>query len=336
MASFALQSMSKRSFGRNINIPGRKRLLLLTISPADINMYSSCSNTITNKNNNTNTPTNEIYKYCCVQMQMQQNNVNYYYNCCRRRKFSYTSHASFLSPAFNTRLEIMVARHNELLQKIEDSPDEGYLHGKEMASLSQAVALHEKKQKLETEENSIHELLEELDADANTNANADNGGSSTSDDYDDMTKECMAELEQIQSSRKKLEKKVRIAILPKDENDYQSDAIVEIRAGTGGDEATLFASELRQAYEKTAKAMKWECDIMSESITDLGGIKEAVLSISGRSAGAMHFATEKDEDENVMANLGPYGLFKYERYEEYSIPGSIVSNNGAHQRLKYW
>jgi len=198
----------------------------------------------------------------------------------------------------------MVARHDELLQKIEDSPDEGYLHGKEMASLSHAVALHEKKHKLETEEKSIYELLEELDNDDGV------------DDDDDMTKECMAELEEIQSSQKKLEKKIRIAILPKDENDYQSDAIVEIRAGTGGDEATLFASELRQAYEKTAKAMKWECDIMSENTTDLGGIKEAVLSISGRSSAggaAMHFDIEEDdEDENIMANLGPYGLFKYE------------------------
>lgn len=132
----------------------------------------------------------------------------------------------------------------------------------------------------------------------------------------------MAELERIQSSRKRLEKKVRIAILPRDENDYQSDAIVEIRAGTGGDEATLFASELRQAYEKTARAMNWECEPLSESTTDLGGIKEAVLSISGRSsAGApVHFAAEKgdddnddhDHDETVVANLGPYGLFKYE------------------------
>eukprot|EP00536_Pseudo-nitzschia_multiseries_P012796 jgi/Psemu1/33172/gm1.33172_g len=197
----------------------------------------------------------------------------------------------------------MVARHDEILRKIEDSPDEGYLHGKELASLSHAVALNEKKRKLETDEKSIYELLEDLDAD------------NSKDDYD-MTKECMAELEQIRSSQKKLEKKIRIAILPKDENDYQSDAIVEIRAGTGGDEATLFASELRQAYEKTARAMKWECEVMTENTTDLGGIKEAVLSISGRSSGggAMHYDLEEDddEDENAMANLGPYGLFKYE------------------------
>ena len=211
---------------------------------------------------------------------------------CHLRRFS------FLSPIFSKRLETMVERHNELLKKIEDSPDDGYLHGKELASLSHAMALHEKKLELEAEETSIHDLLDELDG---------------SDD--EMAKECMEELEQIKASQTKLQKKIRIAILPKDENDYQSDAIVEIRAGTGGDEATLFASELQKAYEKTAKNMKWEYDIMSESTTDLGGIKEAVLSISGRSSGGggMGFSMDDDDSENILNSVGPYGLFKYER-----------------------
>ncbi len=213
---------------------------------------------------------------------------------CRARQFS------FLSPVFNKRLESMVSRHNELLKIIEDSPDDGYLHGKELASLSHAMALHEKKIELETEETSIHDLLEELGKDGSD---------------DEMTKECMEELERIKSSQTKLQQKIRIAILPKDENDYQSDAIVEIRAGTGGDEATLFASELQKAYEKTAKSMKFEYEILSESTTDLGGTKEAVLSISGRSGGAgMSFAMDDDdEDQNMLQSVGPYGLFKYER-----------------------
>lgn len=226
---------------------------------------------------------------------MIPNNASSTSQKCRLRNFS------FLSPVFNKRLETMVSRHDELLKKIEDSPDDGYLHGKELASLSHAMVLHEKKLELETEETSIHDLLEEL-------------GSGGGDD--EMTKECIEELERIKSSQTKLEKKIRIAILPKDENDYQSDAIVEIRAGTGGDEATLFASELQKAYEKTAKSMKWEYDIMSESTTDLGGIKEAVLSISGRASGGggMSFAIDDDENQNNLDSVGPYGLFKYERW----------------------
>jgi peptide chain release factor 1 len=206
-----------------------------------------------------------------------------------------THRRHFISPAFSKRLDMMVSKHDEILKKIEDNPDDGYLHGKELASLSLFSSLFEKKTELEAEETSIRDLLEEADGD------------------EDMIKECVAELELIEISQKRLEKKIRIAILPKDENDYQSDAIVEIRAGTGGDEATLFASELREAYKKTARAMKWECDVMSENTTDLGGIKESVLSISGR-ASSMNFSTDQneDEDDNILANIRPYGLFKYE------------------------
>jgi len=191
-----------------------------------------------------------------------------------------------------------VLRHNNLLKEIEESPDNGYLHAKELASLSHAMALHEKKLELEAEEDSIVDLLQELERDGSD---------------DDMAKECKEELENIKSSQKKLERRIRIAILPKDESDYQSDAIIEVRAGTGGDEATLFASELQKAYEKTASFMNWECDIMSKSTTDLGGIKEAVMSISGRGSAGSHFSMIDDEDENALSNLGPYGLFKYER-----------------------
>ena len=216
---------------------------------------------------------------------------------CALQRFRFRR-ASFLSPVFNNRLESMVLRHNNLLKEIEESPDNGYLHAKELASLSHAMALHEKKLELEAEEDSIVDLLQELERDGSD---------------DDMAKECKEELENIKSSQKKLERRIRIAILPKDESDYQSDAIIEVRAGTGGDEATLFASELQKAYEKTASFMNWECDIMSKSTTDLGGIKEAVMSISGRGSAGSHFSMIDDEDENALSNLGPYGLFKYER-----------------------
>ena len=203
---------------------------------------------------------------------------------------------TFLSPAISNRLQMMVSRHEELLKMIEESPDEGYVHGKELASLSHLVKLQEKKINLETDEISINELLEDA----------------TDTNDKDLIQECQEELERLQLAKVKLEKRIRTAILPKDEDDYQSDAIVEIRAGTGGDEATLFASELRETYEKTAKAMKWEYDIMSESRTDLGGIKETVLSISGRSSGRTMFYGEDEEDEDVLSQLGPYGFFKYE------------------------
>ena len=219
----------------------------------------------------------------------------------------------FLSAAVSRRLETKVARHTELLQQIENSPEDGFTHGRELASLAQMVSLHEQKQSLESEEQSIQELLQDL--------------ISNKSEEKDMELECHDELDRIQAQSKRLERKIKNAILPTDENDFRSDviAIVEIRAGTGGDEACLFASELRETYEKTAKAMRWEYDIMSENVTDLGGIKETVLSISGRGGGGsgggggggmmMYTAAEGDdekEDDDFKSNIGPYGFFKYE------------------------
>jgi hypothetical protein len=92
----------------------------------------------------------------------------------------------FISPAFSKRLEMMVSQHDEILKKIEDNPDDGYLHGKELASLSLFLSLFEKKTELEAEETSIRDLLEEADGD------------------EDMIKECVAELELIGISQKRL------------------------------------------------------------------------------------------------------------------------------------
>ncbi|KAG7340716.1 peptide chain release factor 1 [Nitzschia inconspicua] len=196
----------------------------------------------------------------------------------------------------------MVARHKELLQKMEDAPEESFQYGKELASLAQFESLYRKKEELEIEEQSVKDLLEEI-------------GQNEEND-DDLQKECRKELEAIEASKAKLAKRIQSAILPKDPDDFQSDAIVEIRAGTGGDEAALFASELRDTYEKTAKAMGWECDVMGESQTDLGGIKETILSISARSRGGMNFYEGEQDDQAdesaVPSNLGPYGYFKYE------------------------
>ena len=202
---------------------------------------------------------------------------------------------SFLTTALTRRLDTIMARNQELQALIARSPEDGFTYGKEISSLAQVVSLNEKIQSLTEETRSIEELLEEAGTD------------------EEMQKECSQELERIIRARTRLQKKIRSALLPRDENDYESNAIVEIRAGTGGDEATLFAAELREAYEKTAKAMNWEHDVMSESRTDLGGIKETVLSVSTRGGSTMiSFGDDDDEEGDFKAGLGPYGLFKYE------------------------
>ncbi|KAL3931303.1 MAG: hypothetical protein SGBAC_011373 [Bacillariaceae sp.] len=188
----------------------------------------------------------------------------------------------------------MVGRHVELLHQMEENPEESYTYGKELASLAQAVSLHERKEAILAEEKSIEELLEECG------------------DDEDMKKECMETLEQCKADMELVNRKIQTVVLPKDEDDTRSNAIVEIRAGTGGDEAGLFASELRDAYAKTAKGMNFSCETLSESTTDIGGIKETVISVSAKGFGGAGADMDEDDDDDFRSSVGPYGFLRYE------------------------
>ncbi len=80
----------------------------------------------------------------------------------------------------------------------------------------------------------------------------------------------------------KLEEEIQILLLPKDEAD-EKNAILEIRAGTGGDEAALFAGNLVRMYQKYAEIKKWKFEILEINDTGIGGCKEATISIAGKS-----------------------------------------------------
>ena len=79
------------------------------------------------------------------------------------------------------------------------------------------------------------------------------------------------------------ERDVKLLLLPKDSADNSS-AIVEVRAGTGGDEAALFAGDLLKMYTRYAQLQGWKAELLSLSESDLGGIKEAVLGVEGEGA----------------------------------------------------
>lgn len=93
----------------------------------------------------------------------------------------------------------------------------------------------------------------------------------------------MAEEERAELKEKlaELDHKLRIALLPRDAAD-DSSAIVEIRAGTGGDEAALFAGDLLGMYQRYCSLQGWKTEIMSLSESDLGGFKDATLEVEGR------------------------------------------------------
>jgi peptide chain release factor 1 len=91
-----------------------------------------------------------------------------------------------------------------------------------------------------------------------------------------------AELEALDRRLPELERGIQILLLPKDEAD-EKNAILEVRAGTGGEEAALFAAELFQMYQRYAALRGWRFETMDVSETGIGGYKEATASITGRS-----------------------------------------------------
>jgi peptide chain release factor 1 len=88
------------------------------------------------------------------------------------------------------------------------------------------------------------------------------------------------ELGEIEGNIEAVEQELRLLLIPKDPNDERN-VIVEIRAGTGGDEATLFAQEIFRMYMRYAEGRKWKGEILSANYSTVGGVKEIILMISG-------------------------------------------------------
>ncbi len=89
------------------------------------------------------------------------------------------------------------------------------------------------------------------------------------------------ELNDLKLQHEENEKKLKLFLLPKDEADKKN-AIIEIRAGTGGLEASLFAADLFKMYEKVSNKKKWSLELISISSSDAGGLKEVIASIKGK------------------------------------------------------
>jgi len=99
----------------------------------------------------------------------------------------------------------------------------------------------------------------------------------------DMRELAEEEMHGLEQRRDSLLAEIKILLIPKDPND-QKNVVLEIRAGTGGEEAALFASELFRMYRKFADIQGWRVDVMSTSESDVGGLKEVIATIEGRGA----------------------------------------------------
>src|SRR5690606_25865796 len=116
----------------------------------------------------------------------------------------------------------------------------------------------------------------------------------------------MAEQEAYELKQKMpdLTKRVQLALLPKDEAD-EKNAILEVRAGTGGDEAALFAADLFRMYQRYAAEQGWKFEIMSMSEGTVGGVKDVTVEISGRNVFAkLKFESGVHRVQRVPATEG--------------------------------
>ena len=168
--------------------------------------------------------------------------------------------------SFDRKLEQVVSRHIELGEMMST----GTLDGEEFANasmeyaeLSPVVEAIEAIQDAKSEQADLEEMLK------------DEG---MSKDMRDMVGE---ELRALTESLPALEKKVQLSLIPKDKADTKN-AILEIRAGTGGDEAALFASDLFTMYRGYASQRGWNFEVMAASESDIGGYKEVFIKITGK------------------------------------------------------
>ena len=159
-------------------------------------------------------------------------------------------------------VETRCTQLDELLSDTEVIHDQQrfQLYAKERSSLAELLETYQRYKKVSNELEESEQLA--LDPDEELKALA------------------KAEAQELKAEMIQLEEKLKLLLLPKDPRD-EKNILIEIRAGTGGEEAAMFAANLYRMYAKYAEKEKWHVDIMSQSITGLGGFKEIIVSIEG-------------------------------------------------------
>jgi len=100
---------------------------------------------------------------------------------------------------------------------------------------------------------------------------------------EDMRTLIKQEIAELEAQQEELQEKLRLLLLPKDPNDERN-VIMEIRAGTGGEEAALFAADLYRMYARYAEAHRWKTELLSSNVTGIGGFKQVIFEVQGQGA----------------------------------------------------
>ena len=165
------------------------------------------------------------------------------------------------------KLDRVVDRHKELERQLSEgdaSDSQVYAKlSKEYSDLTPVVETITALRNLRSESEDLSSLIEDSDTDG------------------DMREMAEAELQDLKLREPEIEQQLQIMLLPKDVADARN-AILEIRAGTGGEEAGLFAADLFRMYQRYAELRGWKVEVMNASNTGIGGYKEIIASISGR------------------------------------------------------
>ena len=166
------------------------------------------------------------------------------------------------------KLRAIESKYEELTNLLMDpevlsKPSELQKYSKEQAELQPIVEKIREYTKLLFDIEGTEELLKEGDG--------------------DLRELALSELDELNGKKPKIEEELKIMLLPEDPRDKKN-VILEIRAGTGGEEAALFASKLFRMYLKYAEQKRWKVEMIDLNSTGLGGIKEVIASIQGKNA----------------------------------------------------
>ena len=162
-------------------------------------------------------------------------------------------------------IEELINKHSSLEKDLSSGKVDKKIFAeksKEYSDLNDIIEAAKKYISFEKDKNELEKILEDQ--------NTDN----------ELLKMAEIELNDLKSSHDINEKKLKLFLLPKDEADKKN-AIIEIRAGTGGLEASLFAADLFKMYEKVSHKKKWSLELISISRSEAGGLKEVIASIKG-------------------------------------------------------
>ena len=166
------------------------------------------------------------------------------------------------------KLDFITGKYDELAQKVSDpeiinNQPVWQKYVKEMGEIEPIVKKYKEYKKAKADMADAREMLEEGD--------------------EEMRELAKMEISELEDTISRQEEELKILLLPKDPND-EKNVILEIRAGTGGDEAALFGADLLRMYTRYAERNRWKTELMEINETGIGGIKEAVMLIKGKGA----------------------------------------------------